>query len=985
MCDSPTLQCSVCLMYFNVNLSWGSHKGDILCGKCIKIPSSNQQFSKFNNFKNFQTSYPNNPPNRLQCYICNNNFMHSSHFVSALGCLTCHQCIKNFRIFEKFNYIDLQCSRASNCMNHSKLNDFKVLQFLKICKTKYLSKFKASSSSVNSRDSKYILNEHSFVDNLNNAKATTSVRDKLNADKVTDNLRAKTNILNDFNINVHNVLNVKTKNDNQSSCASKGAGSKYNMYPHMEMHDEGSTLKMDVTLPGHASEASSLNTKCEYDSVHGHSNCSEIFYCDFCKKCYNSQLGFIAFSNKIKCLTCTNSHRHPYLGTIQCDYCSLNFNVLNTFQSISGFLKCFKCILYNNYNLCRDNQGNTVMAHKTNDTIVKPQCCCQNPACSINDPTRVALTQCSCPYPVCTYELNTVAKEFKTGFIPHGPLQMFQGTYNVLQQFEFLQVNKELKQQAPNCIQSRIVVPTKFNLPLWKHLLSNYWDHQIVGFLHCGFPLDIKQGANIKSGPIENHASATQYSSHVDKYIQTEKSHGSIVGPYTAPPLLELHSSPMMTRPKPGSENRRVIVDLSWPHSASVNDAVQIDSYMGTPFSLRFPTVDDIAERIVALRGNCLLYKVDLKRAFRQLKLDPRDIGNTGLFHNQQHYLDVSVPFGYRHGSMACQRFTDAIRYVMHKHGFTVFNYIDDLIGCEEPGNANPSYQFLLTLLHALGISISTEKLCPPQSEVPCLGIDINTQKGTMCIPSAKLATIYQQCLQWLDKTTATKPQLQSLLGTLLYIHKCVRPARIFVNRILFTLRTAPAKGRIKLSPDFHKDIKWFTKFVFAFNGKTIFDKTRVSPKLPLYLDACLSGMGGCLGSQVYHCKLPQYITRDKALFIVHLEMLNILVALKLWANQLACKSITIFCDNLAVVTVCQTGRTHDTFLATLARNIWFIMATCDINVEFLHIAGKRNVAADILSRWHLPTTPKHKLLEIIPNPVWCNVISQHCMVDHTI
>ena len=115
-----------------------------------------------------------------------------------------------------------------------------------------------------------------------------------------------------------------------------------------------------------------------------------------------------------------------------------------------------------------------------------------------------------CPHPVCTYELNTVAKEFKTGFIPHGQLNICQGTYNVLNQFEFLKVHEHLKNQGPNCDQACIVVPTKFNLPLWKHILANYWDHQIVRFLHCGFPLDIKQGAKIKSGPIKNHASATQ-------------------------------------------------------------------------------------------------------------------------------------------------------------------------------------------------------------------------------------------------------------------------------------------------------------------------------------------------------------------------------------------------------------------------------------------------------------------------------------------
>ena len=52
---------------------------------------------------------------------------------------------------------------------------------------------------------------------------------------------------------------------------------------------------------------------------------------------------------------------------------------------------------------------------------------------------------------------------------------------------------------------------------------------------------------------------------------------------------------------------------------------------MGTLFKLKFPTVDDITDRITQLNGNCLLCKIDLQRAFRHLKLDPRDINKTGL------------------------------------------------------------------------------------------------------------------------------------------------------------------------------------------------------------------------------------------------------------------------------------------------------------------------------------------------------------------
>ena len=54
---------------------------------------------------------------------------------------------------------------------------------------------------------------------------------------------------------------------------------------------------------------------------------------------------------------------------------------------------------------------------------------------------------------------------------------------------------------------------------------------------------------------------------------------------------------------------------------------------MGSVFKLKFPTVDDITECVQKLKGNCLLYKIDLQRAFRHLNLDPKDINYTGCMY----------------------------------------------------------------------------------------------------------------------------------------------------------------------------------------------------------------------------------------------------------------------------------------------------------------------------------------------------------------
>ena len=55
------------------------------------------------------------------------------------------------------------------------------------------------------------------------------------------------------------------------------------------------------------------------------------------------------------------------------------------------------------------------------------------------------------------------------------------------------------------------------------------------------------------------------------------------------------------------------------------------------------------------LGRGALLYKIDVSRVFRHVKVDPADYDLFGL-EWQGAYLDTCVPFGLRHGSQIFQR-----------------------------------------------------------------------------------------------------------------------------------------------------------------------------------------------------------------------------------------------------------------------------------------------------------------------------------------
>ena len=82
--------------------------------------------------------------------------------------------------------------------------------------------------------------------------------------------------------------------------------------------------------------------------------------------------------------------------------------------------------------------------------------------------------------------------------------------------------------------------------------------------------------------------------------------------------------------------------------------------------------------------------------------------------------------------------------------------------------------------------------------------------------------------------------------------------------------------------------------------------------------------MGAIFDNQVYHVPTPFEMLGTN---IAILEMYNILVAIRVWGNVWRCKTIEIFCDNEAVVTVLNTGKTRKVESAKL-----------DISLKFTHV-----------------------------------------------
>jgi hypothetical protein len=96
---------------------------------------------------------------------------------------------------------------------------------------------------------------------------------------------------------------------------------------------------------------------------------------------------------------------------------------------------------------------------------------------------------------------------------------------------------------------------------------------------------------------------------------------------------------------------------------------------------------------------------------------------------------------------------------------------------------------YILNLLKNLSFLISSSKTVPPTSVATCLGIVFNIQLGVRQIPNIKLQEVVSLCTHYISKKFISKNQLQALIGSLIVLHKAIKPARIFINRILAILR----------------------------------------------------------------------------------------------------------------------------------------------------------------------------------------------------
>ena len=239
--------------------------------------------------------------------------------------------------------------------------------------------------------------------------------------------------------------------------------------------------------------------------------------------------------------------------------------------------------------------------------------------------------------------------------------------------------------------------------------------HFIVRGLQDGFHIGFAHQSQRLRSKGRNHPSSLANPTSVDDFINAELRAGRLVGPITSHIRPLLHTSPIGLVPKGHATNKwRVIVDLSSPAKASVNDGIESELC-----SLRYATLDNALQLITRLGQGAELVKMDLKDAYRLVPVHPADHYLLAITWQGEIFVDRSLPFGLRSALKLFTAVADAMAWALFRRGIRLFlHYLDDFLFIGAPGSleAATAKAQAASVFQELGAPIASHKTEGPST-----------------------------------------------------------------------------------------------------------------------------------------------------------------------------------------------------------------------------------------------------------------------------
>ena len=349
-------------------------------------------------------------------------------------------------------------------------------------------------------------------------------------------------------------------------------------------------------------------------------------------------------------------------------------------------------------------------------------------------------------------------------------------------------------------------------------------------------------------------------------------------------------------------------------------------------------TLEEILERV---GGSQCLSKIDLKKGFYQIEVDPADREKTAFVSPFGKFQFNRMPFGLRNAPSVFQR---VMEIVLKSCYHCCVPYIDDVVVFSGDGADHVKHlREVLVALRQYGLTVNRNKCEFGREQIEYLGHFIG--RGQLAVPEHRASAMAE------FRVPQTKRQLRSFLGAASYYRRFIKG---FANwSALLTPDTSKhAPGIVCWDAD---KLEAFNTLKVSLVSVCVLTVPVSDDQFTLHTDASGAGVGATLNVVRKGEELPvgyysqQLQGAQKAYSATELEGLAVLKSVLHFAHFLWGKQFRIYTDHRPLVSLLKSR--------TLNRRLFgWLLKLMDFSFEIVYLLGPQNLDADALSRQNWST-----------------------------
>jgi hypothetical protein len=301
--------------------------------------------------------------------------------------------------------------------------------------------------------------------------------------------------------------------------------------------------------------------------------------------------------------------------------------------------------------------------------------------------------------------------------------------------------------------------------------------------------------------------------------------------------------------------------------------------------------------------------------------------------------------------------------------------------------------QRFLNLVHddCLGVTLNIEKRFPDaviSTVKEYLGVERNSVNRTKRLSDLRVDSGIISLTAFVSRGLTCKQELSSVNGTMLFYSAVTACPAVFTKRIRATERKYDDKARkykFGIPRGVVIDVNTFIKYWPRWNRESYVPSNKWNSMISLGIrtDASFEGYGGVNIARKEYFYGVWDCWAAHELDISPLELVIVILAVTLWADDFRCRSVVTECDNDSCVELINSLRPHSPSMTVGCRSLAILCNTISTILGSVHRSSVTNKLADIGSRGFDEASFWEEAERYYPRDEWKQVFIDEEVLNH--